>query len=399
MKVLFTEDVYSGSVLGAGSPSTRPTFARIDLGALSHNLSQVIERVSGRRILAVVKAQAYGHGACEVSRHLLRNGAHMLGVALVEEGVELREAGVDAPVLVMGAVFPEQAEALVRWNLTPLVYTGAVARALSDAAARLRKKVSVHVKIDTGMGRIGLTPEEAPAFIEGLLKLDGIGLEGLMTHFADADLRDKQFASSQMNRFESLVAALATRKITIPLCHASNSAAILDFRRALFSMVRPGLMLYGYNPLEVVRGGMELKPVLSLVTRIAFIKKIPAGIPISYGRTYVTKRKSLIATLPIGYADGYNRALSNKGEAIVRGVRAPVVGRVCMDMAMLDVTDVPGVSEGDEVVLIGGQGGERITADDIAAKTGTIAYEVLCAISSRVPRVYEGACSSNGLRS
>ena len=211
-----------------------------------------------------------------------------------------------------------------------------------------------------------------------------------MTHFADADLKDKQFASKQMDRFETLMKALAAQGITIPICHAANSAAVLDFDRAFFMMVRPGLMLYGYNPLEAALDGprIDVRPALSLVTRIAFLKRTPAGVPISYGRTFVTKRESLIATTPVGYADGYARGLSNRGEALVRGTRVPVAGRVCMDMTMLDVTDVPGVREGDDVVLIGAQGSERITAEDIAAKTGTIPYEVLCGISSRVPRVY-----------
>ena len=209
-----------------------------------------------------------------------------------------------------------------------------------------------------------------------------------MTHFADADLKDKQFASQQMDRFETLLKALDAGGISIPLRHAANSAALIDYQRALFTMARPGLMLYGYSPLEGAAAGADLRPVLSLVTRIVFLKKVPAGVPISYGRTFITRRESLIATVPIGYADGYSRGLSNKGEALVRGVRARVAGRVCMDMCMLDVTDVPGVSEGDEVVLIGKQGNERITADELAAKTGTIAYEVLCGIGSRVPRVY-----------
>jgi alanine racemase len=244
------------------------------------------------------------------------------------------------------------------------------------------------VKIDTGMGRIGIPSETAADFIADCQRLDGIAVQGLMTHFADADLRDKEFAEQQMDRFEALIRELGSRGITIPLIHAANSAAILDYRRALFTMTRPGLMLYGYNPLEAGAAQANLTPVLSLVTRIAFLKKVPPGIPISYGRTFVTKRESLIATIPIGYADGYNRGLSNKGEALVRGMRAPVVGRVCMDMCMIDVTEVPGAREGDEVVLIGSQGRERITADDIAAKIGTIAYEVLCGISSRVPRIY-----------
>jgi alanine racemase len=363
-------------------PSDRPTSAVIDLDALDHDFSEVVRLAEGRQVLAVVKANAYGHGAVEVSKRLLELGADMLGVALVEEGRELREAGIDAPVLVMGATFPEQAEA-------PVLFSLSVAKALSEAAYKRGTTVDVHVKIDTGMGRIGIAPEDAPDFIEALRKLRNISVQGLMTHFADADLRDKQFASKQMDRFEALHRALEARKISVPVRHAANSAAVLDFRRALFTMVRPGLMLYGYNPLEGGAFAADLRPVLSLVTRIAFIKKVAAGVPISYGRTFTTKRESTIATLLIGYADGYPRGLSNKGEALVRGVRVPVVGRVCMDMCMIDVTDVPAVCEGDDVVLIGSQGGERITADDIAAKLGTIAYEVLCGISSRVPRIYQ----------
>jgi alanine racemase len=313
----------------------------------------------------------------------------MLGVAMAEEGKELREAGIDLPVLVMGALFPDQAGEIAALRLTPVVYSTDFVRALSRAARKQKAPVPVHVKIDTGMGRIGIPSETAPDFIADLQRLDGIAVQGLMTHFADADLRDKEFAEQQMDRFEALIRELGARGIGIPLLHAANSAAVLDYRRALFTMTRPGLMLYGYNPLEAGAAQADLTPVLSLVTRIAFLKKVPPGVPISYGRTFVTKRESLIATIPIGYADGYNRGLSNKGEALVRGMRAPVAGRICMDMCMIDVTEVPGVREGDEVVLIGNQGGERITADDIAAKIGTIAYEVLCGISSRVPRIYQ----------
>jgi len=381
----------SGQPRPAGSEalsgSGRPTTARIDLNALSHNFREAMRRAAGRKILAVVKAGAYGHGAVPVSRHLLGMGASMLGVALVEEGKELRAAGIEAPVLVMGGVVPGQAEAIVSLGLTPVVFTRTFGRALSEAARRRGTKVPVHVKIDTGMGRIGVPPEAAPALIEELRSFDGIEVEGLMMHFAEADLKDKRFAAEQVARFEDLLKKLADKGIEVPLRHAANSAAVLDYERALFTMVRPGLMLYGYNPLEGDQSGAGLRPVLSLVTHIAFLKKVPAGTPISYGRTFVTGRESLIATILIGYADGYNRGLSNKGQALVRGRRVPVTGRVCMDMCMLDVTDVPGVSEGDEVVLIGQQGSERITADEIAQATGTIAYEVLCGISSRVPRI------------
>jgi alanine racemase len=389
MRAPFTDAGPVGTSLLSGlrlSEADRPTAAVIDLEALSHNYAEVTRRAGGRKVLAVVKAQAYGHGAVAVSRRLVDLGADMLGVALVEEGRELRKAGIDAPVLVMGPVHSGQAEEIVRFGLTPVVFTMPAARAISDAAAGAGSSVAVHVKVDTGMGRIGVMPEDAVPFIADTAKLPGISVEGIMTHFADADLRDKEFASRQMDRFESLVRALEDRGISVPLRHAANSAAVLEYGRALLTMVRPGLMLYGYDPLEQ-RGGSDLRPVLSLASRIAYLKKVPAGTPISYGRTFVTKRESLIATVPIGYADGYGRGLSNRGEALVRGRRVPVAGRVCMDMIMLDVTDVSGASDGDEVVLIGGQGAERITADDIAAKTGTIAYEVLCGIGPRVPRI------------
>jgi alanine racemase len=369
--------------------SDRPTIAVIDMDALDHNFREVVRCSKGQQVLAVVKAGAYGHGAVQVSKRLLALGADMLGVALAEEGRELRDAGIHAPILIMGATFPEQAEAIVSLKLTPAIFSIAVARALSAAAYQRRTTINVHVKIDTGMGRIGIAPEEAPEFIAALRKLGSLSAQGLMTHFADADLRDKQFASQQMDRFEALLRALEANKIGVPMRHAANSAAVLDFHRAFFTAVRPGLMLYGYNPLEEGAFGAELRQVLSLITRIAFIKRVPQGVPISYGRTFTTKRESIIATLPIGYADGYSRSLSNKGTALVRGIRVPVVGRVCMDMCMIDVTDVPGAREGDDVVLIGGQGSERITADDIAVKIGTIAYEVLCGISSRVPRIYQ----------
>jgi alanine racemase len=368
------------------SSDGRPTMAQIDLQALSHNYSEVIRRIDGRKVLAVVKARAYGHGAVPVARRVVELGAHMLGVALVEEGAELRAAGITAPVLVMGPVVPDQAGAIVSLHLTPVVFTPRLATALSQEAVRAGGTVRVHVKVDTGMGRIGVAPEDALPFITAAAGLPGIEVEGLMTHFADADLRDKHFAAVQLDRFESLLRSLEETGVRIPLRHAANSAAVLEYARALLTMVRPGLMLYGYDPVE--RGsGADLRPVLSLVTRVALLKRVPAGTPISYGRTYVTRRESLIATIPVGYADGYSRALSNRGEAIVRGRRVPVAGRVCMDMTMLDVTDVPGVAEGDEVVLIGSAGRERITAEDLAAWTGTIAYEVLCGISARVPRV------------
>jgi len=388
MRAPSTDAALSVPAMPAGPGAARPTSARISLSALSHNFEEVTRRANGRKVLAVVKANAYGHGLVPVARHLLERGAHMLGVALVEEGRELREAGIEAPILVMGPVFPEQADAVAALRLTPALSNSTVARALDDAARKRSRRIAVHVKIDTGMSRTGVSPEAAPDLIREMSSLEGIIVEGLMTHFADADLRDKAFAAQQMEQFENLIRILTDQGISIPLRHAANSASILDYPRALFTMVRPGLMLYGYDPVEGNASGAVLQPVLSLVTRIFLLKKLPAGTPISYGRTFVTRRESLIATIPIGYADGFSRSLSNCGEALVREARVPVTGRVCMDMTMLDVTDVPGVREGDEVVLIGSSGSERITAADLAVKTGTIPYEVLCGISSRVPRIF-----------
>lgn len=377
----------------AGSTGGRPTVARIDLDALAHNYRVVSGRIGGRKVLAMVKAQAYGHGAVVVSRALVSLGVSMLGVALVEEGVELRRAGITVPILVMSPIFPDQAKAVIDEGLIPIVYNVPFARVLSAAAVEAGVTRPVHVKVDTGMGRLGLSPEDAAVLVPEIAKLPGVTVEGVMTHFADADLRDKQFAATQMERFERFLRAIEGQGVKVQLRHAANSAAVLEYDRAFFTMVRPGIMLYGYNPLES-REGADLRPVLSLRTRIAFLKRVSAGTPISYGRTFVTKRESLIATIPLGYGDGLSRDLSNRGEMLVRGRRVPVAGRICMDMTMLDVTDVPGAAEGDDVVVIGAQGEERITADEIAAKIGTISYEVLCGISNRVPRIYHAECGT-----
>jgi alanine racemase len=389
MKVRFTErQTLVETAPHFPAASDRPTVAHIDLGALERNYRLAERQCGGRSIIAVVKAQAYGHGAIPVSQRLQELGAAMLGVGLVEEGRELREAGITAPLLLMDPLFPEQVDAVVENKLTPVVFSESLVHGLSAAARKRNAILDVHVKIDTGMGRIGVSPEEAAGLIERISAAGNLRIQGLMTHFADADLRDKSFAGLQTDRFEQLLRSLADRGVTVPMRHAANSAAVLDFHRALFTAVRPGLMLYGYDPVENGGHASALEPVLSLLTRIAVLRRFEPGTPVSYGRTFVTKRSSLIAVLPVGYADGFSRGLSNRGHALVRGRRAPVVGRVCMDMCMIDVTDIPDVCEGDAVALIGKQGNEAITAEDIAGLTGTIAYEVLCGVSSRVPRIY-----------
>jgi len=366
----------------------RPTRAYIDLNALDQNLARVREKTGGTDVLGVVKADAYGHGAVEVAKRLVEGGVRMLGVALVEEGAELRDSGIDRPILVLGGFFPEQADDIVAYRLSPAVYTPEQADALSSAADRAGVTVPVHLKVDTGMGRVGLTPDEAAVFGVHLAGLSGITLEGLMTHLSDAGGPDKAFAKSQVDAFLSVYDRLKAAGIEMPFLHAAGSAAIIDFVPACFNIVRPGIMLYGCHPSDHTRGMLDLKPVMSVKTKVVYIKKIVAGAPVSYGRTWRAGRGSVIATLPIGYADGFSRRLSNCGSVLIGGRRCPVVGTVCMDLVMVDVTGLDGVDTGSEAVIIGRQGAEEITADEVASLTGTISYEVLCGISGRVPREY-----------
>ena len=380
----------------AATAALRPTTASIDLVALRHNLLQVRRLAGSRDVIAVVKADAYGHGAVAVSRALAAEGVTRFGVALVEEARTLRDAGIRGEVLVLGGFTGDQASEIVDLGVTATIFHPAHAVALSDAARRAGRVAPVHAKIDTGMGRLGFPVDEAPDAIASLTRLPGLRLDGAMTHFADADLADPAFAREQMARFDRVMAALHARRIAVPLRHAANSAAVMAVSRdgvvgleaALYDAVRPGIMLYGCRPGPAVGPAVDLRPVLSLTTCIGLLKRVPSGTPISYGRTFVTQRPSLIAVLPIGYADGYPRALSNVGAVLVRGRRAPVAGRVCMDLTMVDVTEVSGVAEGDEVVVIGVQGDASMSAEDVAAAAGTIAYELLCGIGPRVPRRY-----------
>ncbi|MBI5049353.1 MAG: alanine racemase [Nitrospirae bacterium] len=359
------------------------TVAEIDLNALSRNLKAVRKKTRNKSsVLAVVKAGAYGHGSIEVSRHLLKNGAAMLGVAFTDEAIELREAGITAPILVF--FDRDNIKACLRHSFTPVVFDLKTAGKISSEAYRQNRQIAVHVKVDTGMGRLGFKIKDASRSIFKIARMKNIVLEGLMSHFSDAELRDREFAMVQLKDFTSLAGSLKKKNIRFKFLHISNSAAILGFPQAHLNMVRPGIMLYGYGPVK-----NSLSPVLSLKSRIIFIKNVPAGTPVSYGRTFITRRRSTIATVPVGYADGYNRRLSNCGEVLINGRRATVVGRVCMDTIMIDVTEVPDVKEGSEVVLIGSQGSERITAQDIAQKTFSIPYEVLTSIGRRVRRVYK----------
>lgn len=370
-------------------PSPRPTIAEIDLQAFRYNIHQVRRLIGPQReILAVIKADAYGHGAVEVGRVLVEEGVRFLGVATVEEGMELRGAGIDASITILGGVVPEQFPLLFEWNLIPVLYDPVWAEDLSRNAAARGREIPVQVKIDTGMGRLGFRPEEAPDAIAKIASLPGLRIEGVLSHFSDADLEDKEFTEEQLGKFVRIERRLAEQGFRFPFWHLSNSAAVMTFPPALFNMVRPGIMLYGYLPSDSFPGEVVLQPVLSWRTRIIYLKEVPPGTPLSYGRTFVTSRRSRIATLPVGYADGYSRRLSNRAEVLIRGRRAPVVGRVTMDMILADVTDLPQTRLGDPVTLMGEDGGDRISAWDLARWSGTIAYEVLCCIGRRVPRIY-----------
>jgi alanine racemase len=313
-----------------------------------------------------------------------------LGVATVSEAEPLRRAGIDVPILVFGYIAPWQAREAVRMNLRATLFAPDLARALSQAATDLNGQIPVHVKVDTGMARLGLRAEDVEGivrFCEEVRSLPGLIFEGVFTHFATADAADQTYAMRQLDRFERVLAALDARGLRPPIIHAANSAAALALPQSRYDMVRPGIAIYGLSPSDEVRLPEGFDPALAFKTQVAQVKDIPAGEGVSYGATYVTTAPTRIAVLPVGYADGFRRAPANWGEVLVRGARAPLVGRVCMDQCMIDVTHIPGVRQGDEVVLIGRQGEDELTADEVARKLGTIAYEVTSELLARVPRI------------
>ncbi|GER82544.1 MAG: alanine racemase [Thermogemmatispora sp.] len=369
----------------------RPTWLEIDLSAIANNTRRIKELVGPRvQVLASLKADAYGHGALKVARTVLLNGASMLGVATVSEATPLREAGIMAPILVFGYVPHWQMREAVRLGLTITLYSSEAAQALSRAAQALQRTVKVHLKVDTGMGRLGIRAEEIEAIVrlaQEITRLPGLELEGIFTHFAMADAQDKSYTRKQLARFQQVLQALEAEGLRPPLAHAANSAATLTVPEAHFDMVRPGIALYGLDPSPEVRLPAGFRPALSFKTQVAQVKLVPEGECIGYGCTYVTTRPTRIAVLPVGYADGFRRAPRTWGSVLIHGKEAPIVGRVCMDQCMIDVTDIPGVRVGDEVVLIGRQGEAMLTAEQVAERLGTINYEVVSEILARVPRV------------
>ena len=367
------------------------TRAEVDLGALAYNYHQLRRFAPASvKFLAVVKADAYGHGAIPVSKKLEGLSADFLGVAWVQEGIELRNGGIKKPILVLSGIYEEEVEEVLDYNLTPMVYRLEIAQALSSAASKRGKKVPVHLKVDTGMGRIGVLAEEAPAFANRVRQFENLEIEGIASHLSTADEGDSAFASMQLERFSRTIEEMKRLAIDPPFCHIANSAALVNLPAAHFTLVRPGIMLYGSYPSPSLKDKVSLRQVMSWKSHIADLKKLPAGYPISYGRTFITQRPSLIAAIPVGYADGYNRLFSNRGEVLIKGMRAPVAGRVCMDWTMVDVTAITGVEVGDEVVLMGSQSGQEITPEEMGGWIGTISYEILCSVGKRVSRIYKG---------
>jgi alanine racemase len=373
-------------------------WAEIDLAAIANNISALKSLLPAETILLVaVKANGYGHGAVEVAQTAMVSGADYLGVARPGEGIALREAGIAAPILIFGYSPPEMAADLAGYQLEQCIYDRQSAHQMAAALEGCEAPLAVHLKVDTGMGRLGLpcsdagTVERCVAMVEGLALLPELRLQGLFSHFATADSRDKGFTEQQFHQFQACVAALETHGLRPPICHMANSGAIIDLPDTHLDMVRAGISVYGLYPSDEVQiSAIDLRPALGLKARIIHVKSVPPDTPISYGCTWRAAQEAIIATVPVGYGDGYSRSLSNRGMMLVGGRRVPIVGRVCMDLTMVDVTEVPGVKIGDEAVVVGRQGAAEISAEDVAAWSDTINYEVVTALTERVPRIYRG---------
>ena len=365
------------------------TWAEIDLDAIAFNV-QAFKRHIGERVklIAVVKANAYGHGALPVARAALAAGAEMLAVHRAIEGAELRQAGIKAPILIMGYTPPDGADLVVQHQLTPSLITYEFVRALSSRAGALGARVPVDIKIDTGMSRYGLMPEEVLDFLRGLAGLPGLRLEGLFTHFATADWADLTFVRQQLETFNQVRRATQQAGFDFPLVHAANSAATMKLPEAHFDAVRPGIAMYGLDPSGEWPPVFEIRPALTLKSKVSRVRTLPAGAGVSYSRTYITSQPTLAALVPVGYGDGYHRLLSNQGQVLIRGRRARLIGRVCMDQFVVDASDIPDVQQDDEVVLVGRQGREQIRAEEVAALAGTINYEVTTSLLPRVAWAY-----------
>ncbi len=366
----------------------RPTVALINREAIKHNYARIKEKLSpSTEIMAVVKADAYGHGDTMVAGVLEEAGCRLFGVATVDEAVGLREGGIKADIVVLGGIYPPDIDDLMEFNITPVIFDMDTAILLNKRAEKRGIKKGVHIKIDSGMGRLGLFVDQVVSFFGEFKNLASLAVEGILSQFSEVDDPERSYSRKQLATFLKAVSIVQGMGYAPSHIHMANSAAIVDFVESHFNLVRPGIMLYGVYPSMRLKDKIVLRPVMELKSQILQVKKVPPGFPVSYGRSFVTTRESLIATIPMGYGDGLPYGLSGKGEVLIRGKRVPIIGRVCMDLTMVDATAVEGIEPGEEVVLMGSQEGESITAEEIAQKSGTIPYEVLCNISHRVPRL------------
>lgn len=362
------------------------TWAEIHLDRLEHNYRALRALAPNSKFTGLVKANAYGHGAIPVAKKLEALGADYLAVACIDEAIDLREAGIAMPILILGNTDPAYTRELIGYDLTQTVYDAALAQRFSDRAGKLGKTLRCHMKVDTGMSRLGILCEEGCGSIdtlEGMYRLPNLAWEGIFMHFADADTCPA-YSHMQSQRFRGVLSALEERGITFPIRHCCAGAATILYPEMHLDMIRPGIPLYGLYPDPSTHGKIELQPVMELKTHIISLKWLPAGTCVSYGRTYTLERDSLVAVVPVGYADGLHRTLSSRMEMLVRGKRVPQVGRICMDMCMLDVTDVPGAAPGDTVTIFG----DGVPLQTLADTAGTITYELMCAVAPRVPRIY-----------
>lgn len=367
--------------------------AEIDLDAIAYNMEQMKKRIGDHaRLIAVVKADGYGHGAVPVAK-MFEACSYVWGyaVACLEEATKLREHGIRKPILVLGCVFPDQFEEMIRYDVRPAVYMESMAELISQEAVRQGKDAFIHIKIDTGMGRIGFpVTEESADAVERISRLPGIRIEGMFTHFAKADERDKTYTFLQHDRFMRMKELVEKRQVPVRYFDCDNSAGIIDFPDMKHDLARAGIAMYGMYPSdEVDQKAVDLRPALSLVSHVSFVKEVEAGTPISYGGTFVSDRPMRVATIPVGYGDGYPRSLSNKGYVLIHGKRARILGRVCMDQFMADVTDIPETAFMDRAVLVGRDGDEEITVDELADLSGRFNYEFVCCLGKRIPRIYK----------
>lgn len=368
----------------------RPVWAEIDLDAIAYNTKNIKKLIGDKELIAIVKADCYGHGAVDVVPTFLENGASRLAVAMLTEGIELRENNINAPIVILGYTPLYLGEELINYDIEQTVYDLDYAKELSEIALSLNKRAKIHIAIDTGMGRIGFLPcNETVKTIAEICTLKGLEIVGIFSHFSTSDEEDKSYTKEQLLKFTKVMENLKAFGIQIPLKHLSNSGAIIDMPETYLNSVRPGIILYGYYPSnEVFKDNLSIKPALTLKAKIGHVKELDSDMYIGYGKTFKTNKKTIVATLPIGYGDGYPRALAENAKIIVNGKFAKILGRICMDQCMIDVTDIENVKTGDEVIILGEEGDLKFNADDIAGALGTINYEILCMLKSRIPRVY-----------